>query len=168
MLRNQGEPAPEGWLVDGEGDLTSDPESFFASPRKSALLPLGGLTAGHKGFALSLLVDVLSGALSGVGCSTGKEAEVDRNGVFVLVIDPAKFASRERFASMVTDFLESLKRSRRAPGVEEITVPGERAHRERQRRLRDGIPVDRPTRVRIGEILDELGLRGEHGDLWAS
>ena len=166
MLRNQGKPAPEGWLVDEAGKPTCDAESFFDSPKRSALLPLGGQTAGHKGFALSLLVDVLAGALSGAGCSTGEAGDVDRNGVFVLVIDPEKFSSRDRFENIVSGFLETLKTSRRAPGVEEILIPGERAARERERRLREGIPVDGPTRQSIGELLTDLGLGDKYRSIW--
>ncbi len=166
MLRNQGKPVPEGWLVDDKGESTCDADTFFATPKRSALLPLGGQTAGHKGFALSLLVDVLSGALSGAGCSTGKVANVDRNGVFVMVVDPAKFSSRERFEEVVAVFLQSIKASGRAPGVEEILIPGERAHRERERRLREGIPVDAPTRARLEAILLELGLSEKYESIW--
>ena len=74
MARSSGANAPEGWLIDDNGTTTTDVETFFAEPRASALLPLGGLMAGHKGFALSLIVDILGGALSGDGCSTGEEA----------------------------------------------------------------------------------------------
>ena len=166
MLWNQGKPAPEGWLVDEEGEPTVDADSFFDSPRRSALLPLGGQTAGHKGFALSLLVDVLAGALSGAGCSTGKVRDVDRNGVFVLVIDPEKFSSRSRFEGIVGEFLDGLKKSRHAPGVEEILIPGERAQRERERRLLEGIPVDAPTREKLDEILLELGFAEKYRSIW--
>lgn len=94
MLANRDADARDGWLIDEENNSTLDLSSFFSSPKQSALLPLGGLIAGHKGFALSLLVEVLAGALSGACCSTGVENGMDRNGVFVLIIDPEKFVSR--------------------------------------------------------------------------
>ena len=113
-----------------------------------------------------MLVDVLAGALSGAGCSTGKVRDVDRNGVFVLVIDPEKFSTRSRFEGIVGEFLDGLKKSRSAPGVEEILIPGERAHRERERRLREGIPVDAPTREKLDEILLELGFAEKYRSIW--
>ena len=167
MLRNRGRPAPEGWLIDRDGKSTTDAESFFEEPSRSALLPLGSLLAGHKGFALGLLVDVMAGALSGAGCSTGERAPVDRNGVFVFVVDPAKFASRESFDASVGVFLEKVKSSQRAPGVEEILIPGERARRERQRRLREGIPVDEPTWNSLATLVGELGLKDGYEIMWS-
>ncbi len=158
MLVNREEPVPEGILIDGGGNPTLDLNTFFTDPKQSALLPLGGQVAGHKGFALSLLVDILAGALSGTGCSTGEENGMYRNGVFVLVIDPDKFVSRATFREIVDRFLATLKASRTAPGVDEILIPGERAYRERQKRLKDGIPIDATTWTEIRVILDQIGL----------
>ena len=60
----RGERLPEGWIVDSEGRSTTDPDAFDGPPPGS-LVPLGG----HKGYALGLIVDILTGALSGGGCS---------------------------------------------------------------------------------------------------
>ena len=88
MLAAEGREAPEGWLIDGDGRSSTDPAAALDVPPRAALLPLGGLLAGHKGFALGLLVDVLAGALSGAGCSAGDLDSSDRNGLFVLAVDP--------------------------------------------------------------------------------
>ena len=63
---NQGNQVPEGWLIDSEGNPTTEPNDFRADP-PGAILPLGGVVA-HKGFALGLVVELLGGALSGEGC----------------------------------------------------------------------------------------------------
>ena len=162
MLASRDEEPPEGWLIGRDGRATTDIESFFATPQASALLPLGGLDSGHKGFALSVLVDILAGALGGFGCSAGKWPKGNKNGIFVLAIDPEKFASRETFARTVGEFVENLKNCERTPDVEEILLPGERSHRERQRRLENGIPVQLPVWKEVTEILDELGLKGKY------
>jgi uncharacterized oxidoreductase len=158
MLAERGEAAPAGWAVDEHGEALIDPTAILAVPRTAALLPLGGDTAGHKGFALSMIVDLLAGGLSGAGCSTGQETGRDQNGVFVVAIDPAKFASRERFVDQVEALASGVKSSPKAPGVEEILMPGERAFRERQQRAQHGIPVTEATRAAFVEILDELGF----------
>ena len=158
MLANRGEPVPEGWLIDQKGALTTDPNTFFADPQESALLPLGGLLAGYKGFALGLLVDILAGGLGGAGLSSGTEGEREGNGIFIQVIDPAFFGPPQHFATAVETFVTAIKNTPKAPGVEEILIPGERAHRERQQRAAQGIPIDEPTTARLGEILTELGL----------
>ena len=157
MARSSGGNAPEGWLIDHNGETTTDVASFFAEPRMSALLPLGGLMAGHKGFALSLIVDILGGALSGDGCSSGEEMG-NRNGVFALAIDPEMFATRNVFLGHVNDFVEKLKACEPMPGVDEILMPGERSQRVREERLRDGIPIEPSVWREITHIMDELGL----------
>jgi LDH2 family malate/lactate/ureidoglycolate dehydrogenase len=157
MARSSGSSAPEGWLIDRHGETTTDVESFFAEPRMSALLPLGGLMAGHKGFALSLIVDILGGALSGDGCSSGEEMG-NRNGVFALAIDPQMFATRDVFLRHVNDFVEKLKACDTMPGVDEILMPGERSQRVREQRLKNGVPIEPSVWQEITRIMDELGL----------
>ena len=53
-------PIAEGWIVDGEGKSTTDAAALYDG---GLLLPLGGLAAGHKGYALSLMVDLMAGAI---------------------------------------------------------------------------------------------------------
>ncbi len=162
IYANRGEPVPEGWLIDEQGASTTDPNTFFTDPQQSALLPLGGMLAGYKGFALGLLVDILAGALGGAGCSTGAATKREGNGIFALAIDPALFASRDEFIQSVETLVKGLKDSQKAPGMDGITIPGERAHRERQHRAARGIPIDGPTTERLAEILTELGLAEDY------
>ena len=162
QFANLGRPVPEGWIVDQSGCPATDPNTLYATPRQSALLPLGGMLAGYKGFALGLLVDILAGGLGGSGCSTGEEAEREANGVFVLIIDPATFGPPERFTGAVENLIGGLKGVPRAPEVEEILMPGERAERERQHRLEQGIPIDSPTWQKISRILRELGIEEKY------
>jgi uncharacterized oxidoreductase len=161
MYANRGRSVPEGWIVDREGNPCTDPNTFFASPKESALLPLGGALAGHKGFGLSLLVDVMAGALSGAGCSTGAEAELEGNGVFIQIIDPMTFGPLRRFEDQVEALVTMLKGSKKAPDVAEISIPGERAAKERRIREKEGIPVDPPTWRQLVGIMDELGVKAK-------
>ena len=158
MLRNRGQTVPDGWLIDGEGRTTTDAEAYFSTPRQAALLPLGSLIAGHKGFALSILVDVLTGGLSGAGCSGQSPDDLDQNALFILVIDPEKFVSRQVFSAEVDRLVESIKGARKAPGVDEIRVPGDGARRERERQMEQGIEIDPPVWAAIQDIMDELGI----------
>ena len=61
-----GKKLPGAWVIDHEGNATDDPGALFAEP-KGALLPLGGLDAGYKGFGLALLIEALTAGLSGHG-----------------------------------------------------------------------------------------------------
>ena len=157
-LHNGNKQVPDGWLVDGNGRSTNDSEPFLSTPRRTALFPLGSQVAGHKGFALSILVDVLTGALSGAGCSGSAPDAVDQNALFVLVIDPDKFVSKFTFAAEVDQFVKRIKSARLAPGVKEIRVPGEGAYRERLRQLKHGLEIDPPVWSEIQDILMDLEI----------
>ena len=168
MKEAAGEPAPPGWIIGEDGETTTDVDAVLGDPQRGAVMPLGGMEAGHKGFGLSLLIDILCGALSGTGCSTGKAWDINVNGIFALVIDPGRFASASVFDDIASRFIDGVKNTRRAPGVDEILVPGERSFKERERRLRDGIPVYGKTVSAIKAIVDELGLSEHHRMLEAT
>ncbi len=63
LYRNQGKTLPNGWIVDSEGNPTSDPSAFYGPPQ-GGILPFGG-DKGYRGFALSLFVAILGGLLCG-------------------------------------------------------------------------------------------------------
>ena len=63
-------------------------------------------------------------------------------GIFMLAISPSIFLDREVFRDGVSELIERIKSARRAEGIGEILIPGERAFREREIRLREGIEVD--------------------------
>lgn len=143
------ESVPEGWIIDAAGNPTTDVDDFYGPP-PGALLPFGGIAA-QKGFGLSLVVDILSGALSGAGCSREGESRVG-NGVFVTVINIASFVDWPDFNAEVERFIAYIKSAKRAPGVEEILVPGERGLRERNRRIQDGIFIEARTWEQIQAV----------------
>ena len=159
---DRGKPVPEGWLISENGSATTDAASWVE--KQSALLPLGGMIAGHKGFALALLVDILAGALGGAGCA-GWNPDVenyDPNAIFALVIDPEKFSPLSEFTQSVEGLVQRIKTVKKAPGVEEILIPGERAARERRKREKEGIPLDAITWSEISSVLKELGIEKDY------
>lgn len=158
MAANSGEEVPAGFLMKPDGSTTTDPNSFFQSPKYSSLLPLGGFLAGHKGYALGLLVEALAGALTGAGCSSGRNESYSRNGLFVLAIDPEKFGGLSSFQDSISELIGSIKDVQKLPGVEEILIPGERASRERLKREKDGIPVDDLTWAKLMKICEEAKI----------
>ncbi|MBW8884553.1 MAG: Ldh family oxidoreductase, partial [Planctomycetia bacterium] len=84
-----GQPCPEGWLIDSEGRPTTDPNTLYGNP-PGAILPMGGAQA-YKGFGLGLMIEILTGALSGGNCAKTVPYPKKGNCVFILLIDPAKF-----------------------------------------------------------------------------
>jgi len=153
FYRNQGRAVPEGWILDADGRPTTDPGAFYGPPR-GGILPLGG-AAGHKGFALSLLVEILGSALAGVSTT---DREVRGNGVCFVVIDPSRFCPLEQFRKLLDETIAYIKSSTPAPGCEEVLVPGELEFRTRRQRLREGIPIDEPTRAALSSWARRAGL----------
>ena len=140
------EALPVGWVMDSEGNDTTDASDFDGG----SLLPLGG----HKGFALGVVVDVLAGALSGGGTSQANPPDW-HNATLMIAINPTAFVTAEEFASEVSELLDYIRSSRLRPGFSEILIPGEPEAREMERRGREGIFVSE----RAWEQLRALGAR---------
>ncbi|HUY32304.1 MAG TPA: Ldh family oxidoreductase [Pirellulales bacterium] len=151
--RNERKPLPAGWLLDAEGRPTTDAASLYATPR-GGILPLGG-AAGHKGFALGLLVEILGAALAGHGCD---DPNVVGNGVCFIVIDPSAFGPLDRFEQLVSDTAAYIKSSPPAVGFDEVLVPGELEFRTLRRRSQEGVPVDEVTWRAIELHAQRLGV----------
>ena len=137
-----GEQIPEGWALDAVGQPTTDPEAAI----EGSLLPLGG----HKGFALALMVEVLSGVLSAAAVGPevgGTFLESDREsnvGHCFVAIDPAALAR---------GFAERMDRLTRDIHRLGGRVPGDRRHSERARHLTEGIDL-------ADELVEELRKQG--------
>ena len=135
-LRGEGKRFPHPWLLDGHGVATDDPNAYFADPPGS-LLPLGGADAGHKGYALGLLLEALTSALAGFGRA---DAPKDWGAsVFVLLIDPARFGGGEAFLREAGWMENAVHSNRPAPGVERVRLPGERGLALRREGLAKGV-----------------------------
>ena len=117
---------------------------------------MGGVVA-HKGFALSLVVELLGGTLSGQGCAAG-ERQMISNGVLLTVYDIAHFTDREAYYDEVEALIRHVKSSRVAPGFEEILLPGEPEFRSATQRKMEGIEVDDTTWSMICEEARAVGL----------
>jgi uncharacterized oxidoreductase len=153
VKRNRGEPLPPGWVQDAEGRPTTDANALYAG---GSLLPLGG-PVGHKGFALALMVEILSGALGGAGVSR-PNPERGGNGLFYAAINPDSFLPRKQFLGEMTVLAEHVKSSPPIDGAGEVLLPGEPEFRTRATRLREGIDVEVETVRQIIEIGREVGV----------
>jgi LDH2 family malate/lactate/ureidoglycolate dehydrogenase len=117
-----GERLPGSWAIDGEGRATDDPGVLWNDP-KGALLPLGGIDAGHKGFGLALMIEALTAGLAGFGRADPKEGWGAT--VFVQVLDPEAFAGRAAFVRQMDFIAASARDAKPRPGVERVRLPGE-------------------------------------------
>ena len=155
VARYAGKSLPEGCILDAGGNPTTDPAAFYGPPM-GALLPLGG-AMGHKGYGLGLVAELLAGVLSGVGFS-GQENERKGNGVFFQAINVSAFAPLEEFTQTVQEQIAWIKSARRAPGVDEILIPGEPEHRTAQQRSAEGIPLPDSVWEEMVSTAEKLGV----------
>ncbi len=140
VKRIAGQLCPDGWLLDSDGQPTNDPHSLYADP-PGTIRPLGGDQA-YKGFGLGLMIEILTGALSGGVCIREVPINQIGNCVFMLVVDPAHLGGAEHFAREVRDLAEFVRDCPRIDGVEEILLPGDPERRALARRSVEGIPID--------------------------
>lgn len=153
-LYAEGRKLPGRWIIDGHGNPSDDPGVLFADP-PGALLPIGGLDHGHKGYALGLLVEALTQGLSGNGRADPPEGWAAN--VYVQVFDPALYAGREDFLRQTEWVANACRNSPPRPGFERVRLPGESGLRRRERQLREGValypsimPALRPWGEKLG------------------
>jgi L-lactate dehydrogenase len=153
--RAEGTRFPGQWLLDADGNPTDDPNAFFTDPA-GTLLPLGGMEAGHKGFALGLLVEALSSGLAGHG-----RAEAPGGwgaNVFVLVIDPAKFGGAERFLAESGWMARAVRENPPRPGFDAARLPGDGAMARRARALAQGVALHPAIPPALAALASRLGV----------
>lgn len=150
VAADRGEQVPEGWILDKHGNPTSDPQAQFDD---GAILPFGG----HKGYALSVMIELLSGGLSGAGFPLLPGYRWDQ-GTTLIAIDISAFQPLEEFKQQAAEFARHLKAVPRAAGVDEILLPGEIEWRTRAEREQEGIPLPEVTWERIRAAGAEAGV----------
>lgn len=149
-------PIPPGIAIDRQGNPTLDAQAAL----DGALTPLGG----HKGFALGLAVGLLSGPV--IGALIGGElqraiaagaGERSRGHLFI-AMNPAVFGDPAANERRIAAYLSELKSSRKAPGVAEILIPGERGHRAKKQAIRTGVTLPAAIWTNTLKIAAELGV----------
>ena len=158
IKRNRGEKAPDGWLLNSEGKPTNDPNVLYGLPLGS-ILPLGGTTAGHKGYGLNIAIELLAGILSGAG-SIGKDERLS-NGALLIIIGIEQFLPIEEFYQESEIFIKHVKSSPVAEGFDEILLPGEIESKVKRERTKEGIFVEDETWDQILEWGLKLGVELE-------
>jgi len=133
-----GKRLPGAWLIDASGNPTDDPGAMVNAP-KGALLPLGGVDAGHKGYALALLVEALTGGLAGHGRADPPEGWTSTT--FVQVLDPEAFGGLAAFRRQMDAVAAAARKAKPRPGVDRVRLPGERALAHRRDALAHGVPL---------------------------
>ena len=137
-LRDAGKKFPGQWALDADGNPTDDPTVLSREP-KGSLLPIGGVDHGHKGYALALIIEALTQALSGYGradAPSGWGASV-----WVQVFDSSRFSGRADFERQTAWLAQACRTSTPRPGVKSVRVPGEEGLARKQRALVEGVAL---------------------------
>ncbi|MDH5286918.1 MAG: malate/lactate/ureidoglycolate dehydrogenase [Betaproteobacteria bacterium] len=134
---NKGERVPEGWIVDAQGRPTTDPQDFYAG---GALLTIGG----HKGSGLSIITDLLAGALT-TGRSSDPADTVLRNNMLSITIAPAVYDPAGDTLREVRRLVDWVKASPPLSPGQAVLAPGDVERAARAQRERDGVPLDDAT-----------------------
>lgn len=142
LAQKLGKPIPEGWALDQDGNPTTDP----AEGRKGMLTPFGG----PKGSGIAIMIDIASGILSGGGFGnhlTGLYEMTGPQGVghFMGAIDVSHFTDLETFKQKVSQMSAEIKALKKAPGVEEILMPGDLEANKRAVNEANGIELPEPV-----------------------
>ncbi|MBN1400375.1 MAG: Ldh family oxidoreductase [Anaerolineae bacterium] len=149
VYRDRGEPIPEGWIVDKDGQPTTDPNDLFDG---GVLLP----AAGHKGFALALVAETLGAALT--GATEFKEGEPFYNCVFMWGVRTDVFQSTDEYERIETISIEKSLNTPPAAGFQRVMMPGEPERLARAVREKAGIEVPDETWKGIRELAERLGV----------
>jgi len=150
VARAKGEKVAPGLIIDRHGQPSTDPADFYDG---GALLPFGA----HKGYGLSVMIELVAGGLSGMAPSMAKKF-MGGNGTLMLAMNIAHFVPPEDFTAQVDEFYTSVKSTPVLDGFSEVLVPGDPEVRSRQERLAAGIPLPDHTWQSIEALADELNV----------
>jgi LDH2 family malate/lactate/ureidoglycolate dehydrogenase len=150
LAAERGASIPEGWAVDKQGNPTTDAREAL----EGSVLPFGG----PKGYALSLMIDIMAGALTGAGFGPRVNSlydnfdEPQNVGAFFQLIDIGRFSDPTTFKARIDQMIEEIKSARKAAGTKEIFLPGEIEFLTEQERMVSGIPVGAETVAELREV----------------
>lgn len=155
VANDSGKSVPEDWLIDSDGQPTSDPGVMFNDPL-GALQPF----AQHKGYALCLMAELMSGALSGGGTIQPGNERLDGiiNTMTMIIIDPHRLGDANWIAREVDAMVDYTKSARPADPEKPVLVPGDPERIARKERGAKGIFIPEGTWVLLLEAGEKLGL----------
>ncbi|TFV48125.1 Ldh family oxidoreductase [Blastococcus sp. TF02A-35] len=156
LARNRGEQIPGNWALTADGAPTTDP----AEGVLGVILPM----AGHKGYAISFLVDVLSGALTGSSVGTGVHGPYEPEarsgcGHLFLALDPSAFGDPAGYEERVRQLVEEVRGVPLAQGFDEVFLPGEVEDRAEEAALAaGGVALAEGSLVELRELAASAGV----------
>jgi LDH2 family malate/lactate/ureidoglycolate dehydrogenase len=159
IARRAGKPVPEGWIIDNQGNMSTNPMDMING---GALLPLGSDRehGGHKGYALSAMVDILCCVLSGANWGPfappfALRQEIPARSVgkgighFFGAMQIDGFMDVTEFKRQIDDWIRTFRATKPAPGTGGVLIPGDPEREAEAIRSKEGIPL-------IQAVVDDL------------
>lgn len=155
LANNRHEPIPANWAVDAQGNPTTDPKDAL----KGFILPM----AGHKGYAIGVMVDVMSGVLSGSGFQDQVHGPYDpvnrsRAGHFIMALNIDAFQPIAEFQTRMEAYIASLKSVPVAAGHDKVYYPGEIEAEADVRHRVNGLLLPADTLNALEQVGYEAGI----------
>ena len=154
--RDRGEEIPDTWLLDAEGRPTTDPSGF---PEVGSLQP----AAGHKGYGLAVLVELLAGVATGAATTWkvgnwmwGEDSAPTNHGAGFIAIDATSIVGN--FEARVEEFVDEVHGSPTADGVDRILVPGEPEWLRYDESMERGVLLPDDVAASLGEAMKFVGM----------
>ena len=160
---NGGKPLPEGALIERDGTLTTDPAAIYGAldgtqPNDQRTGPAAVRAMGeHKGSGISIMCELLAGALTGGGCGKAGHKTLENNMLSIL-LEPQRFGTEALLWPEIDRYIEFVRSTRKAPGHDRVRLPGEPEEEMRARRRADGVPLPRKVRSSLALTAKSLGL----------
>ena len=156
LARNKQLPIPLGWALNSSGEPTTDPQEAI----DGIIQPM----AEHKGYAIAVMVDMLSGVLTGSGFLSGvhspyRTAEKSNCGHLMVAMNIEVFQPLEQFESRMDAFLSEIKSVPLAKGHDEVFYPGEIEANNDIRYRRDGLLLAVDTLADLRRIARKTGIK---------
>ena len=154
LLQRLGAKVLPGWISDADGVPIMSEEEV---PEGFMMLPLGGTReiGSHKGYGLSMMVEILTGLLSGTGGGPFRRAGV---GHYFMAYNIEAFTDLEEFKERMDRMLHTLRTTKPAPGHDRVLYPGLSEHEEEQDRRANGIPLHKEVIEWFAGITREMSI----------
>ena len=168
IAKRKGLPVPKGWIINNMGEMTTDPNDMING---GALLPLGSERdlGGHKGYALSAMVDILTSVLSGANWGPfappfALRQEIPSRSVgkgighFFGAMQIDGFMEVDEFKKRIDEWIEVFRNTKPANGQKAVLIPGDPEHEEEAIRRKDGIPLIQAVVDDLKDISKQTGI----------
>ena len=170
VYNREGKKLPEGWAVDEKGAVTTNAGQVLENMLNrvgGGILPLGGsgeLFSGYKGYGMAMIVDILSGVLSGGAYANVVNQKIDGKPApanvshFFMALKIENFVDMETFTNNMDDFIDRLKSSQKADGEERIFIHGEKEYERFEKHKKEGVPLQEKVYAALQAIGKDRGV----------